>query len=194
MAGRPKHFENEELIDKAMPIFWAKGYTATSAQDLLKAMEIGQGSFYRAFPGGKKELYQLSLLQFITNTTTKFNTALEETTHPIKFIESFFENIAIRSAQNMKNGCYLGNAIVEMSNVDEDTKVLSAKHLLKLQTGFENALVKAQDLKLLDNNKDPKILATYLLNLWNGLNVTLRMITDEKDIKALIKLNLEILE
>ena len=54
MAGRPKIFDEQEVISKASQIFWEKGYEAASAEELLKAMGIGKGSFYLFFKGGKK--------------------------------------------------------------------------------------------------------------------------------------------
>ena len=64
MAGRPKIFEEKDIINKAIEVFWTKGYEAASSDDLLAAMGIGKGSFYLAFKGGKKELYEKSLEQF----------------------------------------------------------------------------------------------------------------------------------
>lgn len=54
MRGRPAVYDNEQILQKAQQVFWTKGFTATSLEDLLKAMEIGSGSFYNAFKGGKK--------------------------------------------------------------------------------------------------------------------------------------------
>ncbi|WP_343330423.1 TetR/AcrR family transcriptional regulator [Polaribacter staleyi] len=193
MAGRPKHFENEELIEKATKVFWKKGFIASSAQDLLKAMEIGQGSFYRSFPGGKRELYQKSLFQFVENANKQFSKGIEESQDPIEFLNIFFTRIIEQPKPKSNNGCYLGNAIVELSNLDEETKELSVKLLLKLESGFEAALIKAQNMGKLDNDKSPKLIAMHLINLWNGLNITQKMYTDKKALKSLLKMNLQIL-
>jgi len=54
MAGRPKIFDEQDVINKAIEVFWGKGYEAASADELLKAMNIGKGSFYLSFRGGKR--------------------------------------------------------------------------------------------------------------------------------------------
>ncbi|WP_066627769.1 TetR/AcrR family transcriptional regulator [Labilibacter marinus] len=193
MAGRPKHFENDELIDKAITVFWKKGYTASSAQDLLKAMQIGQGSFYRSFPGGKRELYQKSLNQFLRKANILFSRGLEESKSAKLFLSKFFNAIVDSPAEQRNKGCYLGNAIVELSNADEETKELSVKLLLELEQGFEKAIIKGQKEGEIDKDKSPKQLAMFLMNLWNGLNITERMYNDDDKLRALIDLNLQML-
>lgn len=193
MSGRPKHYSDEELIDRATDVFWQKGYTAASAQDLMKAMDIGQGSFYRSFPGGKKELYQKSLSHFLQNSIETFYEDLDICQDPLQFIKDFFYTVAERSTQEKMNGCYLGNAIVESSNLEEDTKSLSSELLSKLKDGFEKALTDAQKMGKLDAQKSPSFLAFHLINFWNGLNVTQRMDPNSRDFKSLIDLNLQVL-
>lgn len=54
--ARPKEFNPAEALDKAMHVFWRKGYEATSMEDLLTAMDINRGSLYATF-GNKRELF-----------------------------------------------------------------------------------------------------------------------------------------
>ncbi|MCW2118070.1 TetR/AcrR family transcriptional regulator [Flavobacterium sp. 7A] len=194
MAGRPKHFEEEELIDRAIIAFWQKGYTATSAKDLLEAMEIGQGSFYLTFKGGKKELYKKSLLHFSEKNSKIFLKNLRDTDQPIAFIKSFFYGLTDYSVHQKMNGCYLGNALVELSNLDPETKIISGNLLTQLQLNFEEAMHRAQELGQLDAHKSPKLIASFLINFWNGINVTQRMQNDKTAIKELIDLNFQIIE
>ena len=194
MAGRPKHYEDEELIDSAIKVFWKKGYHASSAQDLMKGMNIGQGSFYRSFPGGKKELYHNSLNLFFKKSITKFHEGLAKSEDPLVFIKQFFYAIAERNLNQSKKGCYLGNAIVELSNIDNDTETLSIALLTKLREAFETALKKAQIDKKLSSQKSPSAIALHLINLWNGINVTMRMNPKKNEIEALINMNLKMLE
>jgi len=185
MAGRPKIYSDEELIDRATKVFWEKGYNAASAKDLLKGMDIGQGSFYRSFPGGKRELYQKSL--------RNFHISLEQSKCPITFIRDFFTNIPKRSMNEINNGCYLGNSIVELSNLDGESLKIANNLLKKLKDGFEKALTMAKHQGKLNIDKSPKLLALYLINLWNGINVTQRMNFSKKEIKQVLDLNLNIL-
>ena len=45
--SRPKEFNPDDAVEKAMQVFWHKGYEATSMEDLLTAMDLNRGSLYR---------------------------------------------------------------------------------------------------------------------------------------------------
>ncbi len=194
MAGRPKHYEEEKLIEKATQVFWSKGYKSSSAKDLMEAMEVGQGSFYLSFKGGKKELYKKSLLRFSKTNSEKFSQKLSQAENPIEVIRFFFRLLLSTTDQQKRNGCYLGNAIVEMTNLDEETKKISEQLLCNLEENFEKALTKAQEAGYLSPDKSPRLIAKHLITFWNGINVTLRTDTNRKDIEEIINMNLELLK
>ena len=73
MAGRPRNFDENEIIRKASEIFWRKGYESSSAEELLEAMNMGKGSFYLHFKGGKQELYKRSLDLFSKESLERFH-------------------------------------------------------------------------------------------------------------------------
>jgi len=54
--GRKLEFDYDRALERATRVFWAKGYVSASMRDLLKAMGVGEGSFYHLF-GSKKRLY-----------------------------------------------------------------------------------------------------------------------------------------
>ena len=194
MAGRPRHYNEEELIDRAIQVFWKKGYTASSAQDLLRAMDIGQGSFYLTFKGGKKELYKRSLVRFSKKTIEEFEREISHAADPVQYIKDVFYDLGDYSAERKMKGCYLGNAIVELSNLDEETKSLSVELLSKFKESLERALRQARQAGKLHAEKSPELIAKYLINLWNGINLTQRMYPDDQQVRKIIALNLQILD
>src|SRR5215471_13144873 len=54
--GRPRSFDRDEVLARAMQVFWEKGYEAASMQDLLTAMNLSSPSLYAAF-GDKESLF-----------------------------------------------------------------------------------------------------------------------------------------
>jgi AcrR family transcriptional regulator len=57
VRGRPREFDRGQALQKAMYLFWSRGYEATSMADLRAALGITQASLYAAF-GGKEQLFR----------------------------------------------------------------------------------------------------------------------------------------
>jgi general secretion pathway protein D len=58
--ARPREFDEDAALDRAMDVFWRQGYQGTSTDDLMQAMGIGRGSFYNTF-GSKRDVYLRTL-------------------------------------------------------------------------------------------------------------------------------------
>lgn len=194
MAGRPRNFDEDELIKRAISVFWQKGYAAASAKDLMTALEIGQGSFYLTFKGGKKELYIKSLIKLWNYNDNIFNTGVAKSENPLEFIRTFFLSITEKSESDLKKGCFTGNTLVESAYIDEELQELAIKLLKGSEKSLKNALVLAQDLGILAQDKSPKILASFLINLWNGINLTVRMGVEKETLKEMVEINMKVLE
>ncbi len=194
MAGRPKIFDEKDAIRKATEIFWKKGYEASSTDELLAAMGIGKGSFYLHFKDGKKELYQRSLDLFSEDALKVFNRKLSEANDEIHFLKQYISSLADKTTEQKQKGCYLGNGIMEMSNIDVKTKEHAGKLMEKLEQIFEKIIKNAQEKKQIKTKKDAKLLAKYLINIRNGINITMRTETDKEELKNIINMSLEILK
>lgn len=193
MSGRPKIFDEKDVIRKASEIFWKKGYEASSAEEVLQAMNMGKGSFYLHFKGGKKELYQRSLELFSTEAMEQFYKNLSQGPDEIDFLKQFILSLSDASNDRKQKGCYLGNGIVEMSNLDVKTKDQAGALLNKLEAAFVKIITEAQKTGRLKTQVSPTLLAKYLINLRNGINVTSRTEKNGKVFKEMIELSLEIL-
>ena len=61
--ARPREFDRDAAVERAMSVFWRKGYAATSTDDLLRAMKIGRQSMHDTF-GDKRRLYVEALKRY----------------------------------------------------------------------------------------------------------------------------------
>ena len=77
--GRPRAFDAEKALDRAMEIFWRKGYLGTSLSDLTNAMGINRPSLYAAF-GNKKSLFRTVLDRYSKGPSVYLSEALREPT------------------------------------------------------------------------------------------------------------------
>ena len=77
--GRPRAFDIEKALDRALQVFWRKGYEGTSVSDLTKAMGINRPSLYAAF-GNKEALFRKALERYTEGPAAYMRTALDEPT------------------------------------------------------------------------------------------------------------------
>ncbi|MDJ1503114.1 TetR/AcrR family transcriptional regulator [Xanthocytophaga agilis] len=193
MAGRPKVFDTEAVINKAIEVFWTKGYEASSTEDLLMAMGIGKGSFYLAFEGGKRELFEKALEQFSKQSLQRFRNDLATSKDPIELLRDFFRSIAMHSEEIHQKGCFLGNSIAELSTIDKPLQQKPITLLKELEKVFEETIWEAQQSGNLQTKEEATKLAKYLINVWNGLNISRRMYSDPTILKSLIEMHLKVL-
>lgn len=184
MAGRPKIYDEEVALDKAIEVFWKKGYEAASAEDLLKAMGIGKGSFYLAYKNGKQELFEKSLQRFFYKHINHFLQALQNIDDPLPSIKAFFYQMSDAGSAPRLNGCYFCNAIVQVEK--QELKSQAGAIMTSISSGFADALIKARQKGIRDYSIPDDILPLYLLNLWSGLNITRLIEMNPAKIKKLI--------
>jgi TetR/AcrR family transcriptional repressor of nem operon len=192
MAGRPKIFNEETAVEKASGLFWKKGYEASSTEELLNAMGVQRGSFYHSF-GSKKELFIHAIDLHETSGFKELKRILKESKRPIDAIKSLFRELANCPPAEHAMGCFAGNTVAEMSNIDEEIAGVAKKHLKTLEQIFYKQIKISQANGELSTKTDARLLATYLLNLWNGINITRRVYPSKQVLLPLIELQLEIL-
>src|SRR5258707_13699013 len=73
--GRPRAFDPDAALDRAMHVFWAKGYEGASLSDLTRAMRINRPSLYLAF-GNKEQLFRTVLDRYMARPVAYFGKAL----------------------------------------------------------------------------------------------------------------------
>ena len=109
--GRPREFDTDTALQGAMEIFWRQGYLATNLPDLLEAMGLTRGSFYKAFKD--KETAYLAALDFydaaVVSTSVQ---ALQicEAPEPQDCLALLFA-----PARDPRRGCFICNAMVELA-------------------------------------------------------------------------------
>lgn len=137
--ARHIEFDRPRAVNKALVLFWRKGYQATSLAHLLAAMGISRSSFYAAFTD-KRSLYIECMDLFSARTLNLLQRARAEMP-PVDALQGFFErNVGeARGAHVVKGhwGCLLVNTVLEMSDVDDELAERASRHLGELQHLFQ---------------------------------------------------------
>ncbi|MEO0828587.1 MAG: TetR/AcrR family transcriptional regulator [Cyanobacteria bacterium J06635_15] len=111
-TGRPREFDVDAALDQAVQVFYAKGYEATTLEDLTQAMGIQRPSLYSAF-GNKETLFLKVLERYRTQSVQSSQAALEEEADGKKAIAGFLTQIAEYHITSDGLGCLIVNSSVD---------------------------------------------------------------------------------
>ena len=192
--ARPKKFTEDDVLDKAVKVFWSKGYEAATIQDLVDAMGIQRGSLYTAF-GGKQTLFLKSLKRYSVTVVAALLAILESKPSAIESIELFFSQLVehLLTAGELR-GCLVTNSAIERGLRDKETKQLVLKLLNALEKGFYKALLKAKQDGELSANLDLRLVASYLTSSMQGLLVMGKIHSERSVLEGINKMTLSILK
>lgn len=131
--GRPKKFSREEVLDKAMPLFWKQGYADTCLQDLEKATGVNKSGLYSEFKD-KEDLY-LSALRRYVETSDNRQILLEE---PLGWhnIEKFLKGKLQACEQSGTKGCFLVSSMRDSELLHPEAAEMMAEGRRRLKQLF----------------------------------------------------------
>lgn len=183
--GRNYEFNREETLNRAMQVFWQKGYKATSMKDLIDEMGIQPGSIYNTF-GDKHSLFLEALNHYGDVVTTNTLKLLEKEGSPLENLKSFFNEIVIRPADKKCRGCLVVNSVVELSPHDDETADIVKNIMKKIESSFYNCLLNAQIKGEIPDNKDIKALSRYFASSTHGLLVTGKANASQEELQDVV--------
>jgi TetR/AcrR family transcriptional repressor of nem operon len=192
--ARHKAFDQEDVLDKAVAVFWAKGYEATSMQDLVDAMGIQRGSLYATF-GSKQQLFLQSLERYGKVVVKQFLDILQSKPSGVESIELFFAQLVehLLTAGPLRS-CLVTNSAIERGLRDEATKQQVLHLLNALEKGFYKTLQRANEKGELSQNLDLKKVASFLTSNMQGLLVIGKVCSERSVLEGINQVTLSIIK
>lgn len=138
--GRPKEFDRDEVLGRAMNAFWRSSYEATSVQDLVDEMGIGRASLYDTF-GSKRQLFLDTLRSFIANAKSKLWEPLTNGCGPRAALQGYLDNLVEFYSNPENHSCMVYKTAVMPQSNDPEVRAM-------LQ-GFETELAQHLERHLL---------------------------------------------
>jgi TetR/AcrR family transcriptional regulator, transcriptional repressor for nem operon len=188
--GRPKAFDRDEVLDRAMELFWQRGYEATSIGDLVDHLGVGRQSLYDTF-GDKYALYLEALDHYRDHHGVPGG------------LDALLAGPVRRAVRDMLafvierimigKSCMLVAAATERCPSDSEVQTRFGS----LFTHFEQALLKrlerARDDGEIGRHHDPAALARYFVNAAHGLQVTGKALRDRAALEQIADVTVSIL-
>lgn len=169
---RPREFDPDLVLDRAMELFWAKGYEGTSISDLEEHLGMGRQSIYGAF-GGKHELYEKAMDRYAAAGSSNRKCLLNPDAGAEE-IREYFKGLISAVTQEPRKSCMLINAAIEGDCEHPAVAGRCTDNQQNLARAFRHALDGAVTKGQLDRKTDTNALALALVSQSFGLNVMAR--------------------
>jgi AcrR family transcriptional regulator len=162
--GRPRGFDADAALDRAVEVFWRQGYEGASLGDLTEAMGINRPSMYAAY-GNKEELFRRAIARYADEDMAYARAALEQPT-AYRVIESFLRaNADAVTRTDRPAGCLsIQGGLAAGSEIAE---FLAAGRLAG-ERALADRLAHAVDQGDLPPGTDPAALARYVMTVSEG--------------------------
>jgi len=165
-----KSFDEEKAIEKAMQVFWEKGFEPASITDLLAGTGLNRGSLYNAF-GGKQQLFVKALKKYDLRRQVML-AKLEAMDDPHKAITTFFDNTVTNTiADQAHKGCFLFNTALQINTHDEEVNTIVTNGVKEIEAFFRRSIEVGQARDQISKELVPEDTAKALLALIVAIRV-----------------------
>jgi TetR/AcrR family transcriptional regulator, transcriptional repressor for nem operon len=189
--GRGIEFDYDKAIDRATRVFWKTGYSNTSLRDLLRAMKIGEGSFYNTVKS-KKNLYLECLKHYRATVINERHTALFSQKSAKLGVRALFKTVLDQMDDPKRPGLCLMAGSLSRDVLDEkDLREYIVGESAASGDRFIGLLKSAQESGELSKELDPTAVAQIILTYIQGMSRAAQISYDrqriERQVEVLLK-------
>jgi AcrR family transcriptional regulator len=183
--GRPRHFDEETVLDDLTALFWQKGYSQTTVADLVETSGVHKPSLYRTF-GTKNELFATILRRYLTNRMDAMESLIESVGPGIEGIHTFLEQLKSNAAPSTNQpGCLLANSSSELCGTTPGFEQFGLEYRNALRQRIR-VLINQADAEGTTNDDLIDQRTELFVNFLLGLNVTARGGADDTETGRII--------
>ncbi|MEO1013994.1 MAG: TetR/AcrR family transcriptional regulator [Pseudomonadota bacterium] len=169
--GRPREFDEEEVAERMMSLFWEVGYEGAALSDIIAATGLQKGSLYKAF-GGKRRMYLRALRRYESQAVDAAAEMLVGPGEPGRRLAAFLSApIDAVTAGGDRRGCFLCNASADQAALDPETQAIVRRGFGKLGAALAAAVGEARPQWSAERIEQK---AQLLIAAYSGLRVMAR--------------------
>ncbi len=191
---RTKQFDEKEVLNKAMELFWEKGFHATSIQDLVSHLGINRASLYDTY-GGKEALFNSAFESYRSASGEMVKGMLaSEPTVMAGFKKLFYFAIDEAAKDSSRKGCFVVNTTTELIPGDGAINSILSENLDGVVELFSAHIQKGIDRGEIDASKNPTDIGMMLFTFYNGFRVVSKIDTDRDKLEGMVRVALSVLD
>ena len=169
--GRPKGFNEDTVLEKAMQTFWREGYSGASMSVLLKDMGISRQSLYDTY-GDKRTLFLKTLKLYISRDVDQVVSILSGPPPVRPQILQIIAHFKTMSSSDEPRGCFIVNSLTNMKDDDPELASILNDAIESIRNAMEKAFASAIQRGEMESHQSSSELANGLLNSLIGLAAT----------------------
>jgi TetR/AcrR family transcriptional repressor of nem operon len=184
---RTREFDPGAALDDAMKVFWAKGYSDTSMEDLVSATGVSRYGIYGTF-GNKREFFAKALANYAERQSRELLGAVASDGASVQEIRDFFDTrLAVASSEAGRRGCLICNTATELAPHDAEMERAVGIIFVKMAAGFVRALDNARAAGEISAETESRDMARYLVGVMLSLSVFARAGMPAEDMRSYVK-------
>ena len=192
--ARQKEFDREEVLDRAMEVFWTRGYEGSSIQDLVKHMRVNRQSIYDTF-GDKHSLFLQALDRYREIESRKVFEILNRPGSVRRNLRLLFQQVVDRAlTEEGRRGCFVGNAMSELAGRCKETAARTCNSMVSTERTFQSALQRGKEQGELPAVRDTRAVARFLYSSLQGLLLLTKATRDRELLNDVVKVTLSVLD
>lgn len=194
IMARKKEFDEKALLEKAVSLFWRKGYHGTSAQDLVDELGISRSSLYDTYTD-KRNLFKESLKVYQQCYTNGVIDMADRSRNAEQTIKEIFQSILKESSEEeISRGCFMVNTAVELSGQDKEICGLISQNNKAVEDALTRLVKKGQADGQFSMGSTARAYARFLFSSISGLRVAARSGSDKKVLSDIVEVTLAALK
>lgn len=181
-------------MERAMLVFWRRGYQATTLTELLDAMGLSKSSFYETF-GTKRDLLLTAMRRYATSGMGGLIAPLLTPDASRPAIEATLANM-VRHARSKagRRGCLVNNILGEVAPNDPVVFAATRAVLEQLETLLVGVVTRAQERREVTRKETARALARFLATTFGGLNLGAKARPDKTALDEVVRVTLRALD
>lgn len=189
--GRPRLYDEDVALQAAGEVFWTKGFSATSLDDLTVAMGMNRPSIYRAF-GDKEAVYRKALMQFCQGMEAAFERTMLAEDEIRKALASFYQDaLAVYTSGQQPKGCLVMGTAVAAAVCHPEIQADLLNVIRDLDQKIARRLEQARDAGQLEASFDATGRAAVAQSLLHSLSLRARAGETPKRLRRMIEAGVE---
>lgn len=190
---RQKDFDEAVVLDRAVNLFWDKGFNGASMQEVVDRLGISRSSLYDTF-GDKRQLFIKSLHRYQQQQGGAWMAKAEQSNATLPFLREMFETAIREIAHDTQSkGCFMVNAAVELAPHDPEVAQIVDNNRCQMENTIAALIRKGQLNGEISTKRDAMQLSRFLFHVFSSIRLAAKSEVELDELKDIVEVAFSVL-